>query len=186
MGEGSETPQRGVSQTPVDIVLVALMEERTYCPLKACRTPAAGQGKPPDRPQTAQTGRTAPADASVLSKNGGQPAAHQTIITQKNPPAGKQPELWYSTRPAEGEPLNPQHLNETQQKHTNKCKHAHQRYRTLKTAAAEASHTLTRRLQAAADAGITRYRLAQEIGLTNQAVSARIGQPKKEDRPDTS
>ena len=70
--------------------------------------------------------------------------------------------------------MTPQVLNETQQKLLDDCKTSHRRYRKLKDEAEDASSRLSDLLVAAADAGVTRYRLGKEIGLTRQAVDSRV------------
>ena len=70
--------------------------------------------------------------------------------------------------------MGTQELSEAQRKLLDDCKTSHRRYRKLKEEAEGASARLSDLLVAAADAGVTRYRLGKEIGLTRQAVDSRV------------
>ena len=69
-------------------------------------------------------------------------------------------------------------LTETQQELVDRCKRVHRRYMTLMQASDKASDRLTALIRRAADAGVTRYRIGQELGMTTQSVDGRVAYVK--------
>ena len=74
--------------------------------------------------------------------------------------------------------MSSQTLNETQQELVDRCKQVHRRYMTLRQASDKASDRLTALIRQAADAGVTRYRIGQELGMTTQSVDGRVAYVK--------
>ena len=70
--------------------------------------------------------------------------------------------------------MKPQTLNAAQKKQLTAAKTALRKYKTGVAKNAAASAVLTEQIALAVETGITRYRLAQELGMTHQAVDGRL------------
>ena len=83
-----------------------------------------------------------------------------------------------STNPASSEHrssgMKPQALNAEQKKQLTLTKTALRRYKTGVAKNNVVSAELTEQIARAVDIGITRYRLAQELGMTYQAINGRL------------
>ena len=80
--------------------------------------------------------------------------------------------------------MKPQTLNTHQTSLVERCRTAHDRYRRLKDESDRASDQLTDILRETDAAGVTRYRLGQELGMRTQSIDGRLAYVKAARRPE--
>ena len=78
--------------------------------------------------------------------------------------------------------MRPQTLNNEQQEQLDAAKRALRRYKMGLAVNASASAELTERIAGAVDAGVTRYKVAKELGMTPQAVDGRLSRRQAPDQ----